>query len=203
MKKALVCLLVGSIATGIAGCKKEEPTQATAPQAVAPSAPVPAAPAAPAASDGKSYDFEAGTSGWKGMGQTQLSQSSEKSHTGANSLKVAGNAKAGLWSFAKSEKIGLTPGKRYRVTGWMLQEAKGQKASAFKCELWDGEKWLKNADVKFYDVKNRGQWQELSTEITAPEGSNVSLSIAVEKRPQDQAAQGTIYIDDVTVAKID
>ena len=198
MKKMLVYVFAAAMAAGITGCKKEQPTTTEAPKAETTST----APSA-AAQQSLQFNFEDGSQGWKPQGQVKIGQATDKSHSGSASLKISGTAKAGHWSFAKSDKVGVEPGKKYRFSGWMLAEQLGKQSTAFKCELWQDGKWLKNVEVKFYDMKNKGKWQETSAEFVIPEGQNISFSLTVEKRPQDQAVEGTIYVDDLKLEKLD
>lgn len=158
-------------------------------------------PSAPVSSI--SYNFEEGMDSWKEFGKVKISQSKDKQKDGKASMKISGTAQSGLWGFAGSKQMNVFPGKRYRFSGWMRIDSISANTSFFKCELWNEGKWVKNIDSTVYDLKKKGEWQELTTVFDAPEGKNVTLSIAVEKRPMEKDVQAILYIDNIKIEKAD
>ena len=186
MKKLVWILVLVLAAGGFVGCKKAEgPKEGATPSAAV-----------------KEYTFEEGIQGWKTIGKTQISQATDKQHGGKASLKIAGTGQSGQWSFARSEKFNISPGKHYKVAGWITIESISGNSSSLKCELWQDGKWLKNIESNWYDLKKR-EWQQLTAEFVTPEGKNLSLSFAIEKRPMDKDVKAVIYVDDIKLEMID
>ena len=148
------------------------------------------------------FNFENNIQGWHSSGGTHLALDKTKQYAGHTSLKITGTGQAGSWSFAQSGKIHLSPGKHYRLTGWMLIDSISSATSFFKCEIWKGEQWLKNYVSNEYKIRNKGLWRELKADFIAPEGKNITLSLAVEKRPFEKEVGAVIYIDEIKLGLI-
>lgn len=149
------------------------------------------------------FDFEKGTEGWQPIGKTHVDMDKTKYSGGRASLKISGAEQAGNWSFAQSERIHILPGKHYRFKGSILIESISNDTSFFKCEFWQGERWLKNYVSNEYNIIKKGQWRELKSEFTAPEGDDITLRVAVEKRPFEKEVEAVIYIDDIKLEMIE
>ena len=148
------------------------------------------------------YNFEDGIKGWHALGSTSISQDKTQYHDGKASLKIEGVGQIKLYSFAQSGKMILSPGKTYRLTGWMLIDSISEQSSFLKCELYQDDKWIENKDTNWYDLKRRGQWQKLSAEFVALKGKNATADITVEKRPMEKDVRATIYIDSIALELI-
>jgi len=143
------------------------------------------------------FNFESGIKGWHALGKVQITQDKSKQAEGKASLKITGTGQGGQWSFAQSSQINIAPGKRYRLTGSMFIESISDDTSFFKCECWQGYQWLKNFVSNVYNMNKKGRWQQLKTEFIAPEGKDITVSFAVEKRPMEKDVQAIIYIDEI------
>ncbi len=174
-------------------CCTEKPKGGTSKESTIPSPPV----------SSMKFGFEDGIQDWKAMGKAQLSQTTVKHKTGKASLEIKGIGQAGLWGFARSKQISVFPGKHYKLSGWMLIDSISDDTSFFKCEYWSDGNWAKNIGGTQYDLKKKGEWQELTAVCDAPEGKSVTLSIAVDKRPMEKDVTATLYVDDVKIEKID
>lgn len=149
------------------------------------------------------YDFEDNIDGWKAIGNISISQDRNKQHNGKASMKITGTGKAGSWSFVESEPINIVPGKHYKVNGWILIDSISSDSSYLKVVIWKDGKWLKNIDRNLYDLNKIKQWQKLEADFVAPEDNNLSVSFTIEKRPMEKEVEATIYVDDITLNKID
>jgi len=149
------------------------------------------------------YTFEDSVAGWNALGkEVSVSQSTEKFHDGKASLKISGTGKAGVYSFLRSDRIPLSPGKHYTFKGWMLIDSISSKNADFKLELHQEGKWLQNIETTQYDVGKKGTWQELSGKFAAPTGKDVAVSICVEKA-YDEDVNAVIYVDALSLQKAD
>ena len=148
------------------------------------------------------YNFEEGIKGWSAVGNASIAQDKIQYHEGKASLKITGVGKANLWSFAQSDKIPVSSGKRYRLAGWMLIDSISDQTSWFKCEFYQDGGWFQNKESSLYDMKMKGQWQQLTAEFIVPEGKNVTADIAVEKRPMEKDVKATMYIDSIKLEMI-
>lgn len=196
LKKRMIPVVLLTAVTSVllcAGCKKEE--QAS---------PAPAQSAAPATMAALvSYDFESGAAGWTGTDKTVKAESAtDQKHGGNTGLKVSGTAGNGRWNFAASPKFALEPGKKYKLTGWMLVESwdKGTFPPLFKCAVMQDNKWLSNAFSKKYDLKKMKEWQSLGTIFEVPAGATTGF-IALEKGTQDPLT-ATVYLDDIKIEAV-
>ncbi len=149
------------------------------------------------------FDFENGIKGWHSLGRVHIAQDKSRQYGGRTSLKITGTGQADSWSFGQSGKFRISPGRHYRFTGWMLIDSISDETSFFKCELWDGEQWLKNYVSNEYNIRKERQWRELKAEFVAPEGDNIALRVAVEKRPFEKEVEAVIYIDDIKLETIE
>ena len=151
----------------------------------------------------KEYNFENGTADWKPIEKMKISEDKAKKHEEKASMKITGIGQAGQWSFTRSEKISIYPGKRYRLTGWMLIDSMSDEGtSSFKCEFWQPDKWVQNVETNKYDINKKGQWQELTAEFTSPDVNGLLLSLAIEKRPMEKNLVATLYVNNIKLEMI-
>jgi carbohydrate binding protein with CBM4/9 domain len=198
-RKQFVIIALAGCALAVAGCKKEEQAKEGA------SAPVQQA-TTPAVQTGlTAYDFESGIAGWAPNGKTvKIEQVADQKHGGNGSLKVSGSSGVSSWNFAASPKFTLESGKKYRLSGWMMVESTSDPKNApfLKCSLKDGAKFLTNANTKKYNLNKLNEWQELSTEFTAPAGQKLEGAFAIEKGTNKVDINATIYVDDLKLEAI-
>jgi len=191
-------------ALSVVGCKKEEKAKEAAPAPVQTAAPAQQA-AAPAPKAGvASYDFESSVNGWGSTDKAvNIARSGEVKHAGNFGLKVAGKSGEKLYNFAVSPKFPLEPGKKYKLTGWMLVQSveDAKLPPILKCGTYQDGKWVANAFTKKYALAKKGEWQELSTTFEAPKGDKVTGMVSVEKGDA-KANTATLFLDDIQVAPL-
>ena len=150
----------------------------------------------------KEYTFEDGTADWRCLGATKIESSKTNPHSGNASIKISGKLDPSVWSFTLTNRFSLTPGKKYRLTGWMLVEKESTYPIFFKCALDKNDKWYENSLTQYYDLTKLGQWQELSTEFVSASDGNPKMLISVDKRPFDKSTDAIVYIDDITLSEV-
>lgn len=121
-----------------------------------------------------------------------------------HALRIAGSD-PGNWNYALSETHPMKAGQLYRLTVWMRVDelGEGTAAPAVKCEFVPLEpgKDGGRAVTMPYSTVNLRQWQKLTAEFMAPEGTG-SFWLAVEKNGQGPM-QVDLRLDDVLVEPID
>jgi hypothetical protein len=201
-RKSLISTLaicVALAATVTTGCKKEETPKEAAP-AAGQQAAAPVTGAAVA-----EYAFEDGTGGWKPVGKTmKLEQATGQKHGGSLSLKVFGSTGATTWNFAASPQFTLEPGKKYRLSGWIMVDSTSDPKNPpfLKVAVNKDGKWLTNANTKRYNLGKIKEWQELSAEFSTPSEQNLTGFVALEKGTNKSDINATIFVDDVKVESI-
>jgi len=198
MKRFSVLVLLVSIGLIFSlmnsGCKKEEP-KAKAPGKVA----------EPEVVTSIQVTFEDGKTDWQPRSKkVKLELSDKIRHGGNSSLKVTGQADETTWSYAGSQQFSLVPGKKYKLTGWMLVESidKTKYSPVLKCAIYQEGKWATNFFTQYYNLKKQKEWQELSVKFETPQGGNLKGMIALDKGTKDAAINATIYLDDIKVEPI-
>jgi hypothetical protein len=192
-------LLVGLVITVFSvfgfGCKKEE--KANESISATKQAPINTIPEL-----SKDFTFESSTDGWKPVGKSMQAEISvHKLHGGKGSLKVVGSSGINSWNFASSPEFPLEPGKKYRLTGWMMVESisSSKDAPFLKCAIAENTKWISNANTKKYNLRKLSEWQQLSAEFIAPAKSGLTGHLAIEKGTNQTDITATIYIDDLRI----
>lgn len=167
------------------------------------------APAVPAASQRVSTvlssEFEDGTDGWEGLGSAQVEARETDARSGAWSLAVSGRTEA--WNGALLDVSGLlAPGTEHTLSVWVRlaptddaqDGAGGDEAAADELQLTvrrdaDGERAY---DHLVHAPVGPGEWVELRTQYTLPEGSQHP-----ELYVESTGTLADFLVDDVTVTK--
>jgi len=119
-----------------------------------------------------------------------------------NGVNLTGIAKAGTWSFARTTQVAISSHKYYKISGYMLIESISEGGSNLKCELWQHGDWLNNFESNRYDMNQKGSWQKLIAIVSAPSDDYLSLSVAIEKRPMENAIAVNMYVKDIKLEMI-
>ena len=138
-------------------------------------------------------DKDAATS-FSGIGGVEIYNVDEEYEGERVIAKLIGSSSPGPWSFGYTDKYKLAPGLTYIFTGSMLISKIDESTSFFKCELYNGAKWLQNFDSDRYDISQKGKWQKLCLTLTIPSDISPVIRIAVEKRPNDKTISAEILI---------
>jgi len=154
---------------------------------------------------GMVWDFEQGSQGWKPRASTihlervPVSNPVPGSHYG---LKIAGRI-AGGWNYALSDTRPMEGGKLYRLSAWLRVVRVGPETPMpyFKCEFVGADRaGFGRVNTEPYDPRRMGQWQQLTAEFQAPQGTRFCW-VALEK-----GGKGTMeieaYVDEVRIEPI-
>jgi hypothetical protein len=196
--RLMAALLITTFSVFGPGCKKEENVSESLHAGTQ-------APVSNLADFSKDFSFENGTDGWKPTSKSMLAEISlNKSHGGKASLKVVGSSGVNFWNFANSPEFPLQPGRKYRLTGWMMVEKTSSSKNALflKCAITENTKWISNANTNKYNLHKLNEWQELSTEFVAPAQAGLKGHLAIEKGTNLSDIAATIYIDDLKIEAI-
>ena len=181
------------------GCKKAEQAKEEAKPAAKVEAPAKGVAVA-------EFTFEDGKQKWFPSKNVKIAQDKSKKHGGDASLKITSSSSANLWNYAESPKFDLVPGKHYKFSGWMLVESFKSPVDKplfqLKVGIYKDGKWIKNQITKNYDLAKKGEWQQLTVEFDAPNESNLTGNMTVDKRPMEKNIEGTIYVDDLVLEKM-
>ncbi len=139
-------------------------------------------------------EFEANTNGWFGWGGT-ITQSSERAHGGAQSLRVANRSEgAGTAAYDLTSVVtaGTTYQTRFFVTIGGAASAPVNITRKVSCAGQDDSyAWVSNSSAVL-----DGAWTELSGALTVPDCELTNVLIYVEGPP----AGVDLYVDDVVVS---
>lgn len=118
---------------------------------------------------------------------------------------VQGSANKGYWNFARSPIVSLEPGKKYRLSCWVLLKelANPQYPPFLKCGVYKKGEWLANYFTPKYDMAKNGEWQYLSTEFKTPESRDLTGFVAVEKGTNKEAFNIVVYLSGLTFEQLD
>jgi len=140
------------------------------------------------------WDFSAGLAGWTPRADTvKLEHApglSPPAVPGASgSLHISGSMKSN-WNYAASDQRPMQAGQLYRLSAWLRvdKQGAGTPPPYLKCEFVAKEKAseLGRVSTTVYDSVKQGQWQELTVEFCAPQGT-ARCWLALEKGTQNDA----------------
>lgn len=139
--------------------------------------------------DNLSYDFESGADDWAGRGDATVEISSERAHSGSQSLFVSNRAES--WHGALVSNPTIEPGKTYIIKAYVFVLSNGMMDLSMQYSL-DGENsypGIASKEAYAYD------WTELTGKISIPEGvEDIQPYIQCTNNPTLE-----YYIDDVTI----
>lgn len=160
-----------------------------------------------AAGQSATWDFESDSGNWRPRAATVKVEritevgATENSHA---CLHIHGSMQEN-WNYALSDSVSMQAGGLYRLSGWAKVVSAGSKTPMpfLKCEFVasDRRKEMGRAATTQYDATRLGQWQHLTGEFQAPDGT-VSCWLALEKGTSDPT-QIDAYLDDVIIEPIE
>lgn len=136
-----------------------------------------------------SYDFESSADDWAGRGDATVEISTEKAHTGSQSLYVSNRAES--WHGALVQNAKIEAGKTYIITAYVYVLSNGNMDLSVQYSS-DGE----NSYPGVCSKEAYGySWTELKGKIVIPEGvEDIQPYIQCTNNPTLE-----YYIDDVTI----
>jgi len=144
------------------------------------------------------YTFETGAGKWWPMGNIKYTQATDIKHSGTSSLNVSGTSPVEKWNYIQSNDFNIDPGKRYKLSGWMLVKSisNTKYAPMLKCGVNQNSKWLANFNTKKYDLNKKvsGRSLPLSSQRPRVKPQRVLLK---SKKGTSEAIEAEIFIDDL------
>ena len=151
------------------------------------------------------FTFEDGIQKWRNRKNTDLEQDRSIQHSGQASLKVWGTAVKDDWHFAVSPHFSITPGKKYKFTGWMLVNSLSSSESdpwvRLKIGIYKDKKNIGSKSTAKYILAKKGEWQLLTTSFEAPSVDNLSVNFTIDKKKYNNI-EAIIFVDDISLQQI-
>ena len=143
-------------------------------------------------------DFEDGTQSWNGRGSATAERSTKYAHSGTTSLYVSGRTQ--LWNGAtRSMSDIMEAGGYYKVGTYVLYDSdQYSDTQKFSINLQYDYNGKENYYTIATETANKGEWQYVGSEFTAPEGATnfyIYVQTGYTSAPKEQDLMN-FYMDD-------
>ncbi|MCF7974126.1 MAG: DUF4962 domain-containing protein [Phycisphaerae bacterium] len=156
------------------------------------------------AAESITWQFSDDCAGWKARAKSIVLTRVDATREGSQgSLRIQGRIEEG-YNYALSERRPMSPGQLYRLSVWVRVDsvAPGTPMPYLKCEFVaaDSRRNPGQVHTDTYSAARLGDWQQLSGEFRAPEGTT-QFWLALEKGTPS-SAEIDAYLDTIRVESI-